>query len=98
VAQVDDQWNKNGWDGLHKTSIADQVGKLCSPMLANVFRVIGFEVAIVGLVESNQDGQVFIDGQGTSPLALFQPTGEQVTVPVGYKCFAKIIDSTEDFE
>ena len=67
-------------------------------MLANVFRVIGFEVAIVGLVESNQDGQVFIDGQGTSPLALFQPTGEQVTVPVGYKCFAKNIDSTEDFE
>jgi len=67
-------------------------------MLANVFRVIGFEVAIVGLVESNQDGHNFTNGQGTLALALFQPASEQVTLPVGQKCFAKIIDITEDFE
>jgi hypothetical protein len=67
-------------------------------MFANVFGEIGFEVTIVGLVESNQDSQVFTDGQGTSPLALFQPVGKQVAFPVGQKCFAKIIDSTEDFE
>jgi hypothetical protein len=67
-------------------------------MLANVFGVIGFEVSIAGLVESTQDSQVFTDGQGTSPLALFQPVGKQVAFPVGQKCFAKIIDSTEDFE
>jgi len=52
-------------------------------MFANVFGEIGFEVTIVGLVESNQDSQVFTDGQGTSPLALLQSTGEQVTVTVG---------------
>ncbi len=38
-------------------------------MLANVLGVIGFEVSIVGLVESNQDGHDVTDGQGTSPLA-----------------------------
>jgi hypothetical protein len=31
-------------------------------------------------------------------LALFHPAGEQVMVTMGQKCFAKIIDITEDFE
>jgi hypothetical protein len=63
-----------------------------------VFRVIGFEVSIVGLVESNQDGHHSTDGQQMSPLALLPSAGEQVMLLVGQKCLANIIDITEDFE
>ena len=67
-------------------------------MLQNMFRVIGFEVSIVGLGESNQDNHHFTDGRGPSPRALLSPAGELVTLLVGQKCFANIIDITEDFE
>lgn len=96
--QVYDQRNKNGRDVLYKTGIADQLGKLRSAIFQNVFSVIGFEVSIVDLLESNQDGQFFTARQGTIALALFYPADKQIRLPVGQRCFAKIIDITEDFE
>jgi hypothetical protein len=63
------------------------------PMSQNVFRVIGFQVSIMGLVESNQDGHVLTDRQGTSPLALLQPADEEVTVPMEKNALLKLSTS-----
>lgn len=62
-AQIHNQWHECGGDVLEKTRVTDQSGKLGSSALQHLLTVVGFEVAVVGLVKGNQDGHNLTHGQ-----------------------------------
>ncbi len=57
--------------------------------------VVSLEVAVVGLMKSNQDRHDLTDGQGSSALSMLVSAGQQLVVPDGQKRLAEIIDIAE---
>ena len=66
-------------------------------MFAHLIEVVGFEVAVVALVEANQDRHDFAQAERPLALTRFQVVTQQLAVPDGFKHLAKVIDMAEQF-
>jgi hypothetical protein len=97
-SEEDDQWNQGGRGVFDKAGITDQARELGPPGFHNLLTVVGFEVALMGLMESDQDGHNFAHRQGTGALALLLATGHQLAVPGGQKSLAEIIEIAEQLK
>ena len=59
--------------------------------------VVTFEVAIVALVNRNQNRHHFTQTQGPTTVASVQAIAQQLTFPLRFKGLAKIIDRAKQF-
>ena len=75
--------------------ITDQPREGIFPVLADMVEIISLEVAVVLLVESNQDGHHFTQAQGTFALPSLDPLPQQRLSPLGFKLLADIVDFAE---
>src|SRR5256885_4237280 len=57
--QIGHQWHQHGGHQLHEALIAHQGRKLAVQVTLNILRVIGFEGAVMGLLEQDEDGHDF---------------------------------------
>lgn len=75
--------------------VADQSWKCASPLQLHLLDVVGFEIAVAGLVEANENGHDFAQRQTSSSIAVNESIAEQLLVPEGFKLLAEIIDGAE---
>ena len=57
--QIGHQWNQHGGHQLDKARVAHQDRKLTAQMTVDIFGIVGFEGAVVRLVEQDENGHDF---------------------------------------
>ena len=60
--QIKKERHANSFSKDIEAFVADEVGKFMPQMLADVVQVEGLEIAVMGLMEQNQDGHNFALG------------------------------------
>src|SRR5512144_2206467 len=68
--KVDAQGNQDGGDHGHQPVITEPVRKGISQVLTDLEQVVGFEVAVVGLMKMDQDRHEFAQRQAATPEAV----------------------------
>jgi hypothetical protein len=96
--QIGDQRNENRGHQLDEAVIAHEGWELTVQVALYILGVIGFEGALVGLMEQDHDGHQFTWMQLRRAHALALPCGQQVLVPVRRKLLPKIVYGTKEFE
>jgi hypothetical protein len=59
--------------------------------------IVGFEVAITGLMKGNQNGDDLTQTKTPKSMAQFESTAQKLLLPAWFKLLRKIIDSAEEF-
>src|SRR5262245_16018120 len=79
--QIGTQGSQHGRHQDYKPLITHQFRKLASQVLANMFRVIGFEVSILRLMKVNNDRHDLTHTQLATPAAFFTPIFDSSALP-----------------
>ncbi len=98
AAQIGAQRDSRVWDQRREARIAHQIGKLRALTAAHVLQAIGFEVAAVRLVESDEDSHDFAQAQLTWALACLQTSCLERGSIMRLKGIAEIVHVTEQFD
>lgn len=80
---------------LDKPPIADQAWKSTLPLSVYLLQIVGFEVAVGGLMEANQNRHDFAEAQTPRAMALSQSISQQLLLPDRFKLLAEIIDGAQ---
>lgn len=93
--EVGTEGNEGRGHPLDKAPIADQTGELLSPITANMVLIEVLEVAIVRRVEGYHQGHDFAQAQSARALTTLETLAEQLSLPLGFKFLAEVIDMVE---
>ena len=96
--QIGHQGHQHRGHQLDKARIAHQCWKLAAQMALHIFSVIGFERAIVRLVEQDENGHDLTWMHLGQTVALALSTGQQFLLPLRRKLLPEIIYRTKEFE
>lgn len=94
--QVDAHRHQSGGDQCHKPAIAQQVGKLPPTVPAQMQQVIRLEVAVLGLMELDQNRQDLAEGQPRGPLPLPCTIRQELAMPSREEQSAEIINVAKE--
>lgn len=81
---------------LDKAPIAHQTWKGILPLGLPLFKVVGFEITVGGLMEANQNCHDFAQAQTARSLPVSKSIAKQLVVPYRFKLLAEIIDGAEE--
>ena len=90
--QVDAHRHQGGGDQCHKPAIAQQVGKLPPTVPAQMQQVKRLEVAVLGLMEIDQNRHDLAEGQPRGPPALARAVRQEWAMPGREEQPAEIIN------
>ena len=93
--QIGAQWHQGGRDQPDKSGIAEKFRKFPRQVFLYMNDIKCFEVSIMRRVKVNNDGDDFAHTQPGLSLAVFLASLDQLSMPLRYKCLAKIIDITK---
>jgi len=94
--KIDAQRHQGGGNQRHETIITQQVGKLASAVPTQVPQVKGFEVAVLGLMEIDQNRHDLAKGQSRGSLPLARAVRQELAMPSREKLPAEIIDVAKE--
>lgn len=97
-AQVAEQRDEHGGDALDEAMVADQARELFVPVLADMGEVEGLEVAVVALVEGDQDGHDLALTEAALTLSSAIVRLNQVRLEGGQELLAEVIDVAEQVQ
>lgn len=93
--EIDAHRHQGGGNQCDKAIITQQVGKLVPAVSAQVQQVKGFEIAILGLMEVDQNRHDFAEDQPAGAPPLARAASQELAMPGGQEHPAKIIDVAE---
>ena len=96
--QIGHQRNQDSGHQLDKARVAHQDRKLTAQMTVDIFGIVGFEGAVVRLVEQDENGHDFTGMHVGQTDALALPRCQQIVVPAWGKLLPKIVYGTKEFE
>lgn len=97
VLKIHAQRHQTSWCPIDEALIAYQLRKGIAPMFADLALVVLLEVAIVTLMEANQNGHDFAQTQRSCSLTSFQSVRHETLLPLRFKALAKVIDVAKEF-
>jgi hypothetical protein len=96
--QIGHQWYQQGRHQLDEALVAHQGRKLAVQMTLDIFGVVGFERAVVRLLEQDHNGHHFAGMHLRLTQTLSLTLHEQGRVPGRSKLLPEIVYGTKDFE
>jgi hypothetical protein len=84
-AQVSQEWQQHRGSEFDKAVIANQAGKLGMPVFHDLLQIVGFEVAVMRLMEGNQNGHTCTCGASAGVISL------KVKERARFRCLAPLL-------